>query len=106
VINGAGHQGGNGSGDAARQATALAGESLTLNGSVSIPMSNHSVGVSASSPNFSSEKDQGIDAFFPAFDAMLASLESRLEMMDPQLSLFISMFNGNLDALETMAVKK
>jgi uncharacterized protein (TIGR03118 family) len=110
-------------------APAPAREAMTVNGSVPVPASNNLVGMSSSLPNFSSEQDQGIealsvmsntmtmvpasdlqamhqriDALFRTSNAMRASRESRLEMMDPQPSTFISMFNADLDALETMIV--
>ena len=46
------------------------GEALTVNGSVSVPVSNNSVGMSSLPPNFSSEPDQGIEALFPMSNAM------------------------------------
>jgi hypothetical protein len=110
--------------------TAPAGKAMTVNGSVSVPASNISVGMSSSLPNFSSEQvqviealsvmsntmtmdpasdlqalDPRIDAFFGTSNAMLASRASRREMMDPQLSTFISMCNADLDAPETMIVQ-
>ena len=42
-----------------------------------------------------------IDTFFQAFDAMLRSLESRIEAMDPQSIAFFQMLNAELGALES-----
>jgi uncharacterized protein (TIGR03118 family) len=49
---------------------------------------------------------QRVDALFQEFNAMLMVLESSLTAMDPQLSSFFLMLNGNLDALEGSILSK
>jgi uncharacterized protein (TIGR03118 family) len=80
-------------------------EAMTVDGSVPASVSNNSVGMSSSPLNFSSEQVQGNEALSVMSNTMLASQEPRLEMMDPQLSTVSSMFNADLDALETMIIQ-
>ncbi|MHB1423689.1 MAG: TIGR03118 family protein [Gemmataceae bacterium] len=54
----------------------------------------------STAPSPSDPLIQRIDAIFQEFDAALLALESRLGAIDPQLSRFFLMFNGNLKALE------
>ncbi len=46
-------------------ASTSSGEATTVNGSVPVPASNNSVGMSALPPDFSGEPGQGIEALFP-----------------------------------------
>jgi uncharacterized protein (TIGR03118 family) len=97
--------------------TAPAWEAITVNACVPVPGSNNSVGMSYSPPNLGGEQHQMIEAFVRMSNAMtmvqasdlqakridaffraVASRESSLEMMDPQLSSLMSMFDADLGA--------
>jgi uncharacterized protein (TIGR03118 family) len=55
---------------------------------------------SVTMPSANDALTQQIDAIFQAFNTALLSLEGKLTAMDPQLSGFFLMLNGNLGALE------
>src|SRR5262249_23919614 len=61
---------------------------------------------SSTTPAPSDMLAQLIDAMFQEFDVALLSLESKLTAIDPQLSGFFFLLNGNLDALEANVLSK
>jgi hypothetical protein len=62
---------------------------------------NAPAGIAPSLPNPAGANLAPIDAFFRAFHAMLTSLESRVEAMDPQTTAFFWAANAALDSLES-----
>jgi hypothetical protein len=95
------HSGGVGqTGDTAAGATLSSPPLSTMGGQGQ--HDNSLSGVAQSVPNSGSGGNVSqIDAFFQTLNAMLSSLESRIEAMDPQTIAFFQVANAALDSLES-----